>query len=521
MVDQKTAPGRVASKILSDGSLTKKASLNAFAAGIDQAARIALKLVLTPFLVTRLGDAVFGTWQVLRGLIDQTAPASGRPGEALKWTVARDQASTDHDRKRRHVGNALGVWVLFLPLLVVTGATLGWFSPIWLGVPPGSYPTVRLAAAILVADLVLAGLVYLPQSVLQGENLGYKRMGLSTSLVFVNGALLATAVTLGKGIVGMAVATVAVTVLSGAVYLHIARTRVAWFGIARPTLAGVRSFAGLSWWFLLWNLVMRMMQASDVVVVGIAGSSSLVTTYALTRYVPHAITLAAALMIFAIMPGLGGLIGAGDLARAARIRDETMSLIWLMATIAGATVLLWEESFLRLWVGARYYPGTIATFAIVLMVLQFALIRTDSNIIDLTLSLRRKVLLGGLSAALSVSLGWFFLGTLDMGLVGLVLGFVAGRAVLSVGYPLMVGRLLGISPRRQLVGVVRPALATIGLFTCCSALTGVAHARSWVALVLSSAVTVAGIGILACFAGLPVGSRRRVWARVRKVARLT
>ena len=42
---------------------------------------------------------------------------------------------------------------------------------------------------------------------------------------------------------------------------------------------------------------------------------------------------------------------------------------------------------------------------IVLMALQFALIRTDANIIDLTLNLRRKVLLGAFSSALSVGLG--------------------------------------------------------------------------------------------------------------------
>ena len=42
--------------------------------------RIAVRLVITPFLLTTLGDTVFGIWQVLRKLIDQTTPASGRPG---------------------------------------------------------------------------------------------------------------------------------------------------------------------------------------------------------------------------------------------------------------------------------------------------------------------------------------------------------------------------------------------------------------------------------------------------------
>src|SRR5918999_4234352 len=139
MVDQRAAVRRISARILSDGSLTKKASLNAVASVVDQGARTIANLVLTPFLVTRLGDSLFGIWKVLQGLIGQATPASGRPGEALKWTVAHDQASVDYDLKRRQVGNAVAVWFLFLPLLVLIGGALAWFSPVWLGVPPDSH----------------------------------------------------------------------------------------------------------------------------------------------------------------------------------------------------------------------------------------------------------------------------------------------------------------------------------------------------------------------------------------------
>ena len=521
MVQQRTALRRATTRIMSDGSLTKKASLNAAASTAEQVARIIAGFVLTPFLVTRLGDAVYGTWQVLQRLIGHASPASGRPGEALKWTVAHDQASTDYAQKRRQVGNAVAVWVLFLPLLILIGGVLAWFSPIWLGVPSGSYGTVRMAAAILVVDAVLFSLFYLPQSVLQGENLGYKRLGMSIVLVFLAKSLLAIAVYLGTGIVGMAVATVAGTVLWGLAYLYIARTRVSWFGIAKPSLAEVRGFVRLSWWFLLWNLVMTFMLAGDVVVLGIAGSPRLVTTYTLARYLPQAIIVAVATVIFAIMPGLGGLIGAGDLTRAVRIRGETMSLVWLMTIVAGATVLLWEESFLRLWVGARYYPGAATMLMIMLAVLQFSLIRTDANIIDLTLNLRRKVLLGTVSVALSVGLGWFFLAVLEMGIIGLVLGFMLGRAILSVAYPLMIGRVLGVAAARQMRAIVRPALTTGVLFVCSSVLGTALHAGSWVALFVSVAVSAGVIAVLAFFAGLSAAPRRLMWNRLRKVVRLT
>jgi hypothetical protein len=240
----------------------------------------------------------------------------------------------------------------------------------------------------------------------------------------------------------------------------------------------------------------------------------------LAKYLPQAITVAVATVLGAIMAGRGGLIGAGGLSMAVRFRPETMSLIWLFTIVAGASVLLWEESFLRLWVGAKYYPGAAAILMVMLMVLQFALIRTDANIIDLTLNLRRKVLLGTLSAVLSVGLAWLFLGPLDMGIIGLVLGFIAGRAIQSVGYPWMIGKLLGIPPERQLKGIARPAIITGVLFVGASTLGASLHAGSWQALVLFGASSAAVISLVAFFAGLSADTRRMLWQRLRRVVRL-
>ena len=154
--------------------------------------------------------------------------------------------------------------------------------------------------------------------------------------------------------------------------------------------------------------------------------------------------------------------------------------------------------------------------AIVLMVLQFALIRTDANIIDLTLSLQRKVVLGIVSAALS----WRSAGSCSSRSTGASedwSGFIAGRVVLSVSYPLMVGRLLGISPARQAAGAVRPAIATGLLFTGCAMLAGAVHAGTWVTLVMWSTSTAVAIALFAFFAGLSAATRRRLWVRLRKV----
>jgi O-antigen/teichoic acid export membrane protein len=506
-------------RLLSDHSLTRKASLNAVAAMLDYAARLVVGFVLNPLLVTRLGDAAFGVYQVLGRLIAYGSPAGGRPSQALKWTLAHHQHSTDYEEKRRQVGSAFTVWILFLPLLVAVTAVLAWFAPIWLDVPDDLTTTVRIAAGLLALDLIVTNLVTIPQSVLQGENLGYRRMGMTTLTVIGGGVLTAIVALLGGGLIGVAASVLVTTLVTGATFLWVVRRNVAWFGMVRPPLREITPFVRLSVWFLLWNLVIQLMRGSDVVVLGIAASAEVVTVYVLARYVPEAIFGVAAIVVSAVMPGLGGLVGARDGERAAGVRAESMSATWLIATVCGAVYLLYGEAFLALWVGAEYYPGRTASLLIVVMVLQFALIRNDASIIDLTLELRGKVLLGLVSAGLAIGLGVMLVDIAEQPITGLALGFIAGRALLSITYPWLVSRRLGVSPWRQFLGSVRPGIVTAGLFGAALALEPRATTGSWLVLVLACAALTPAVAFLAYVAGLSRDQRRRLRGRATRLVR--
>ena len=108
MTSLKTALNlKTLSKWLSDESLIKKAYLNTLAAALDYGARLGVSFVITPLLVAGLGDYLYGAWRVLERLIGYISPASGRSTQALKWTLANQQASTDYEEKRRYVGLSL------------------------------------------------------------------------------------------------------------------------------------------------------------------------------------------------------------------------------------------------------------------------------------------------------------------------------------------------------------------------------------------------------------------------------
>ncbi len=458
------------SRVFSDQGLTKKAYLNALAAGLDYATRLGVGFFVKPLIVAGLGSELNGAWRVLGSMVGYVSAAGGRPTQTLKWTIASLQASDDHEEKRRNVGSAVMVALMFCPLLAAVGGTVAWFAPTLLGTSAETATGVRLAAMLLVMNLMFTSLAHIPQSVLQGQNLGYKRMGLSALLVILGAGFTLTALYFETGLIGLAAANCANTVLSAFLFLKIVRSYVPWFGFAKPVAGDIRKFFDLSCWFLIWRLVMRVMMTSDMVLLGMLSTLSFVTTYELTKYTAETLVSLAAILVSGITPGLGGIIGRGDLSKAIRLRGEVMILTWLLIACIGTTILCWNRVFVSLWVGSEHYAGSLATLMIVVMMLQFVLIRNDSNIIDLSLDLKQKVLVGGLSTAVSVGLAAALVGPMELGISGLCLGFVAGRLLLSIGYPWIVGKHLGLALRKQFTAAIRPLIATGVLFTGAMAL---------------------------------------------------
>jgi len=517
MVSRLTLLTKRFSGLLSDTTLTKKASLTAIASILDYGARWFVTFIINPLLLTGLGDFGYGAWLVLTRTITYMAPAGGRPTQALKWTIANQQASTDYHEKRVQVGSAVSVWFIFLPILSLLGAVVTWYIPIWLNAPLEYIATVRWAAALLVADLISTNLAEIPQSVLRGENLGYKRMGITTIFVLLGGGLMALALLLNKGLIGVAVAELSTTIITGLLFFRLARSYVHWFGIAKPVFGEVRKFLGLSWWYLAWNLVLQLLKAGDVILLGIFGSAELVTRYSLTRYIPETVIGIIAIVVFGITPGLGGVIGKGDFERAKRVRTELMTMTWFIVTVFGSTMLLWNQSFVDLWVGAEYYVGNYTNLLMTLMISQFVFIRNDANIIDLTLDLRQKVLNGLVSAGLSAGLTAILVGPLNLGITGLTIGFILGQSVLSLGYPKIVGRFLGVSASSQFRGLLRPASTTILLFVALTVLGNYLAAETWLSLVLSIGLTVGLLSLLVFYFGMTGEQRKSLLNRIRKV----
>lgn len=516
----------IISRLFADENLTKKAYLNIINSGSAYLIKIAVMFIITPLMVSGLGTYVYGLWQVINRTMGYISPASGRPTEALQWILARDQSSPDLTRKRQYMASALIVWGVFLPIMVVGGAVIAWFIPAWFAVTPEYVVTVRVTALVMIATMVLQILSELPQSILRGENLGYKRMGLTILLTIVGGAATWLALELNTGLIGISVAALVTIVLNAILYIVLARRYVPWFGVSRPPFAQVKEFLSLSVWFMGWNLIWISMFATDVVMLGILATVELVTIYTLNKWVQEILISLTQILVSSIGPGLGGIIGRGEIKRAAELRGEMLAITWLTTAAVSATTVVWNQSFLHLWVGPDKYAGPLGSLLIILAVFQFIMIQSDAGVIDVTLRMSEKVILGAISILITVAASILFVKVLAWGIVGISLALIVGRSILSIGYPLIVGRTLKIPVRSQVAGVLRPMVVTGGLMYAAYRLALLIPAgqfsglSGWLTFFLFALITFAVMLVLALFLGLDGRQRSSLFQRFKIILRV-
>ena len=493
-------------------SLTWRASLNLVQSILDYGAKLAVGLIVIPILVSGLGRSLFGVWEMLARLMGYMESTDGRPTQALRLVISHQQSQSDATAKRRWVGSALVVWLCFLPLWIVTGAVLIWLAPTITKVPAALESTVRITCALAMAGVLVSALASLPESVLRGMNLGYKRMGLQAGLSVVGGGLLAGAVYAGLGLIGVAGAGVVLAVLTGLCFLTVVRRQVPWFGAERPHRTEVGTLLRMSLWIAGGDVVAKLLLASDVLVLGTIMSASTVTIYVLTGYAALLAVNLYALAADAVMPGLAGIIGEKSFTRAALLRRELMGVTALFVTAVGSTILLWNRSFVHLWVGSENYAGLWTNVLLVVNAVQTAFIRCDAYIIDAALQPGRRVRVSAVAAVIALSLSVLL--TWYAGLIGLCLGVLAGRATQSIWYPLVVRDCLGGATKSFPRWLIRSLLVMAALFAG-SAYLGqhilLQHWSAWALAVLLTAALAFAIGLEW---GLPADLRAAVKTRL-------
>lgn len=497
-------------------NLVNRAGLNAITSYINFGAGAILTFFLSPYLVSFLGSHTFGVWKSIQKLLDFASIADGRASQALKWVIA-NKKEEDNDRdKQEIIGSALLIWVFFLPILILSVGLLVYFLPSLINeLAANEYKLVRIAGLVLGMNIILNPLLNIPDAVLVGINEAHKSTTAQTLWIIASNFLLVFAAFMGYGVIGLAGVILVVTILKGLSVLYICKKNAKWFGIRKPKRNQVTSLFGFSFWIMTWSLISKLLLATEIILLGYLLGPELVTNYTFTSYIFQLGVSVALITGSATIPGLGNSLGAKKYDVVRRIVNGTREISFFVAVLIGGLMLTLNKSFIQLWMGTSFYLGDYANLLITIIMVQLILIRNESQIQDVSLKIKKKVLVGGLGSLLGLLLGVIVFKLMDNSIIGIFYGIIIGRLIPFIAFPLMVNKMFEVK-----TSYMRYVFGFAVLLVCYWSAIYLPDSTSWISFFLKTSITLAILVLISFFGLLSKDNRelliRRVLNKIEK-----
>lgn len=422
-------------------SLIKKAKANASTGLLFFAIKIVVTLIMNPLLIQYLGSIHFGIWKAIENILGFASVADGKATQALKWTIANQESSNDFDKKRRSVSSAIIIWILFLPLLAVIVSLLIIYSPHLINnLSPVDYGLVSIVILLLGINLIITPLVGIPESLIIGTNKGYIANYINIIWVIIAAITTFIVLYLGYGLLEITTVILLTTLARGINTFILAKKRIEWLGIRKPSKLEIKSFFKFSSWVLAWSFVSRFLLTSEILLIGILIGASSISQYVFTSYIAITGISVAAIITSSITPGLGMLIGKKEFNEARKIIDQLRELTFAFAIFTACAILLLNKSFVYLWAAEDLFLSFQSNFLIALIMIQLIIIRNEAFLIDLSLNIRNKVLIGAFSVLLSIILASIAYKEFQT-VSSLLIGLLIGRIPLMIIFPIMTNKM--------------------------------------------------------------------------------
>jgi O-antigen/teichoic acid export membrane protein len=496
-------------------NLKQRAYLNTLSSLLDYIANRLTGLFINPFIVGGLGSSLFGIWQMLGQLTGYINIADTRSSQVLKWTVAQKKEVASVNELRSDTGAAFIVLLFIMPVILIGGSIISWYAPVITHADPAHYSLIRITCALLVFSLVVFKFFELFEAILRGMNLSFKRMGLRAGIVIIGGGLKVLVIKMGYGLAGLAAVQLFDTLLIGLSFYIVVKKNIDWFGINKPSRANIFRFGKLSAWYLADAGANVVNGNSDKLLLGIIAGPVTVTYYTLTKFIPMALQGIINKLILGIMPGVGKLLGLKEYDKINSVRNKINSVTLLLTTAFGVTVILFNHSFLKVWVGKEHFAGQLANVMIMITTMQDTFVKNDACIISATLDIKKKVFLTLIAGALFAGFGILFAS--KWGIVGLCLALIISRLFLFIGQRKILAGIMQSETRAKFSMNYRPFITAFVLLGIAVGLATFTHVVSFYQLaLLTPAVFLIAFGIF-YFCGLSKTVRQELQQTVRDI----
>jgi O-antigen/teichoic acid export membrane protein len=458
-----------------------------------------IAMFLSPFVVHRLGDTLYGVWTLIVSLTGYLGLLDMGVRGAVTRYVARYHAQGKHDEASRTASTAIVLFAIGGAIAILISFTLAGFALDRLHIPPEMHFAARVVA-------VLAGITVassLTGGVFGGIVVGLQRVDLTnlveTSSSLLRAASIVLALRWGQGIITLALIQLAFSLLAGFANLLIGfrlypELSLGLHKVSRPYFRDILSFGVYS--FLL-HIFAYLILYTDAIVIAAFLPIGMVTFFAIAG---NLVTYARQ-MVGAITTSLTP--RASQLDASGHQRElQTETITWTryatsIITAIGITFVIRGKTFIGLWMGPSYADLS----GLVLSVLTIGMVLGMASCVpwSVTFGLGKHKSLVPLYLVESLAnLGLSIALVRSMGLVGVAWGTTIPELVFSATFwPWFMSKTLQI-PVTQFIrsAWMRPLVALIP-FAICTYLIE----RGWPARNVLEFFLQVGVALVAAFIG--------------------
>lgn len=426
---------------------------------ISKVINLAAWFILTPFILNRLGDGLYGLWILVGSVAAYGFLLDfGIAGAVTKYTAeycARGENETAH----RLIATALWLYTALGLLVILLSAAVAPLFPLIFNIAPEQQNT-----AVWLVFLAGVGVgITIPCATTTAVLRGLQRFDL-LNLIGVTATLLSAGATIvvllaGGGVIGLVLVGIGVTLLTQIpaiwlIYLIAPELRFGWRGASRSLF---RTVAAYSSSIFVMNLGGHLESRTDEIVIGGFLPVSAVTPYSLARKLSTLPQTLTEQFLTILLPMASEIHAKDDSARLHSLYIISTRLTLAIFLPVGLVLVILARPILTAWVGTAY-----ADYAYLVTIL------VSASLID-TSQWPAGFLLQGMArhhplAAITIGSGIanlilsIFLVN-RLGLMGVALGTLIPTTVVCIGFVAPYAmRVIGVSTQEMVARVLLPAL---------------------------------------------------------------
>lgn len=412
--------------------IKKKTLYTAYSRGLSMVIGIVSQLVLTPIILSYLGNTLYGIYTIVNKANNFLSIVDIRPTAILRLKLAHDQTSNDIEEKRRYIGASYVISILFVPAFIGGGCVLAFFFPEWFHIDSHYIPEVRSAIILLAVFLAANGFLGIPESILRGNNLEYRGYFVEPIRLLLVAGFTVLFLYWGWGILSAVYA-----MFIGAFFAYISRWVLCRcflreFTAKKPLHKHVSYFFNKGGWYLSSSFLMQIINNFDVILIGTLMNPEAVTLFAITKSIIFRVVEAVENLVTSATSSIGEIVGSNETERIYSARINIFRMVLPLSLFFSSYFYIFNGALISFWTGSSVYAGNNVNLIICISAIFLMLTCTEEIFILSSLNFKKKSLYLFISAVTAIIVSIVL--NKPFGLVGNALGILSGRCILFYLY---------------------------------------------------------------------------------------